>query len=272
MALLQVNFHSSSLNGLTSFNALLPTDVPEEMKDPASYQRPVKALYLLHGYTGNYMDWITGTKISELSEKYNLAVFMPSGNNSFYLDDTDKGELFAEYVGNELVDVTRKMFHLSDRKEDTFIGGLSMGGYGALRTGLKYDRFGGIIALSSALIHYEIGEMAQNSKDGMANDYAKDVKANYNYYARVFGDLKKLLESDKNPEVLIRMRKAQKTEIPAIYMACGTEDFLLDVNLRFHEFLTAEKVDHVFDQTPGIHNWDFWNAQIQKAVPWALGI
>lgn len=263
MALLQVNFYSSSLNGLTSFNALLPSDVPEEMKDPASYQRPVKALYLLHGYTGNYMDWITGTKIKELSEKYNLAVIMPSGNNSFYLDDTDKGELVSEYVGKELVEQTRKMFGLSEKKEDTFIGGLSMGGYGALRTGLKYDCFGRIIALSSALILHKVAEMKPDAEDAIAD---------YRYYQRVFGDLGKLLESDRNPEVLIRTHKAQKKEIPAIYMACGTEDFLFDENLRFHEFLTAEKVGHVFDRTPGIHNWDFWNEQIQKAVPWALGI
>lgn len=263
MALVEVNFHSKALNRLAAFNALIPMDAPEEVRDKKSFERPMKSFYLLHGYTGNYSDWLCGSRIQELSEKYNIAVFMPSGNNSFYLDDTDKGELFGEYVGNELVDYTRAMFPISREKEDTVIGGFSMGGYGALRTGLKYGRFGRIIALSSALILHQIA--------GTAPDY-KDSMADYRYYTRVFGDLSQLLGSDKDPEALIRMKKAEKAEIPAIYMACGTEDFLIEENRHYHEFLLAEKVDHVYDETPGIHNWDFWNDQIRKAALWAIGV
>ncbi|MVB09810.1 Endo-1,4-beta-xylanase Z [Caprobacter fermentans] len=263
MALVEVNFHSKALDRLAVFNALIPTDAPEEVRDQKSFERPMKSFYLLHGYTGNYSDWLCGSRIQELSEKYNFAVFMPSGNNSFYLDDTDKGELFGEYVGNELVDYTRAMFPISREKEDTVIGGFSMGGYGALRTGLKYGRFGRIIALSSALILHQIA--------GAAHSY-KDFMADYRYYTRVFGDLGRLLGSDKDPEALIRMKKETNAEIPGIYMACGTEDFLIEENRRYHEFLLAENVAHVYDETPGLHNWDFWNEQIRRAALWAIGI
>ena len=129
MSVLQVNFASKSLRRQVTFNALLPVDT--------EHVEQMKALYLLHGYSGNYMDWMCGTKIQELSQRYNIAVFMPSGNNSFYLDDPDKYDNYGEYVGEELPEFTRKMFRLSDNVQDTWIGGLSMGGYGAIRNGLK---------------------------------------------------------------------------------------------------------------------------------------
>jgi putative tributyrin esterase len=262
MAFLQVNFFAKTLRKIVTFNALVPIDTFEIPGQEKVEKGPMKALYLLNGYSGNYTDWVCGTKIQELSLKYNIAVFMPSGENNFYLDDTDKGELFGEYVGNELVEFTRKMFPLSDKKEDTFIGGLSMGGYGAIRNGLKYnDNFGRIIALSSALITKSIA--------GIPEDF-KDPVADYKYYRRVFGDLNELLGSDKDPEALIVNLKKENAFIPKIYMACGTEDFLLKENHDYRDFLVSENVEHTYVESPGIHDWNFWNEYIEKAILWAL--
>ncbi len=262
MAFLQINYRSKALRRLTTFNALVPMETFEAPGQEPVKRGPVKALYLLHGYTGNYTDWINGSPVQELSEKYNIAMFMPSGDNFFYLDDTDMGALYSEYVGNELVEFTRQMFSLSDKREDTFIGGYSMGGYGAIRNGIKYsERFGRVIALSSAMITYNIA--------GMSPDY-KNAFADYKYYARVFGDLNKLLGSDKDPEALIKEKKAAGQPIPDIYIACGTEDFGIQANRRYHDFLTAEGVAHTYAEGPGAHNWTFWNEYIEKALKWAL--
>lgn len=262
MAYLQVNFHSKALKRITTFDALIPLDTAEVPGQEETPEEPMKALYLLHGYTGNYSDWISGSDIRELSQKYNIAMFMPSGDNFFYLDDTDMGALYAEFIGNELVEFTRKMFPLSVKREDTFIGGFSMGGYGAIRNGLKYsNRFGRIIALSSALITYNIA--------GMSPDY-KNPFADYKYYARVFGDLNQLLGSDKDPEALIADKKKAGEQVPEIYMACGTEDFGVQANRRYHEFLTSEGIGHTYMESPGVHNWKFWNEYIEKAILWAL--
>lgn len=262
MALLQVNFHSKTLKRIATFNALVPldtADVPGQAETPSG---PMKALYLLHGYTGNYTDWICGSNIQELSEKHNIAMFMPSGDNFFYLDDTDMGAFYAEYIGNELVEFTRRMFPLSGKREDTFIGGYSMGGYGAVRNGLKYSRqFSRIIALSAAMIMYNIA--------GMPVDFKNSI-ADYKYYARVFGDLDRLLGSDKDPEALITRMKKAGERIPDIYMACGTEDFGLEANRRYHEFLASEGIKHTYMESPGQHNWKFWNKYIEKAILWAL--
>ena len=263
MAFLQINFYSKALKKLVNFNAVLPIDTIEipGMMDEAP-KGPMKALYLLHGYSGGHHDWVCGSKIQELSIKYNIAVFMPAGENSFYLDDTDKGELYGEYVGNELVEFTRKMFQLSDKREDTFIGGFSMGGYGAIRNGLKYsNNFSRIIALSSALIIYNIAGIEEGYKDPVAD---------YKYYTRIFGDLNKLIGSDKDPEALAYSLKESGSKMPKIYIACGTEDFLLNENRNYHNFLTSKNIEHTYMEGPGIHNWDFWNEYIEKAIKWTL--
>ena len=260
MALLQVNFYSRCLRRLVNFNALIPIDAAQAPEQESVEAGPIKALYLLHGYSGNYTDWICGTSIQELSQKYNIAIFMPSGENNFYLDDTDKSELFAEFVGQELLDFTRKMFRLSNKRENTFIGGLSMGGYGAIRNGLKYSHnFGGIIALSSALIIKNIAGIDEGFKDPIAD---------YKYYTRVFGDLTQLLGSDKDPEALVLNLKNKNEIIPKIYMSCGTEDFLLKENRDYHEFLVSENVNHTYIESHGTHDWKFWNEYIEKAIKW----
>ncbi|WP_337098265.1 alpha/beta hydrolase [Paenibacillus sp. YIM B09110] len=247
-----------------TFSALLPLDSPElPGQSVEQVKKPMKSLYLLNGFSGSHSDWNSFSRIRELSDKYNIAVFMPAGENRFYLDDEDRGELFGEYIGVELVEFTRQMFPLSKDRDDTMIGGLSMGGYGAIRNGLKYaERFGKIIALSSALIPYKIANIADDYYDGIAG---------YPYYRSVFGDLDHLLGSDKDPEALILRLIEKQADIPSIYMACGIDDFLLDVNRSFQQFLQAEKIDHTYKESSGTHNWDFWNETIVDALEWALG-
>jgi S-formylglutathione hydrolase FrmB len=255
MALLQISFFSKSLKRETTINALLPLDGPRPDDAP-----PIKAVYLLHGYTSSYTEWLTHSRIRELSNRYQIAVFMPSGENHFYLDDVEREALYGEFVGKELVEFTRRMFPISHRREDTLIGGLSMGGYGALRNGLYYgDTFGGIIALSSALLPYHVGDIKPGTHNGIAG---------YSYYRAVFGELDNVLGSDKDPEELIRQLKAKDAPVPDIYMACGTEDFLLDVNRRLGQFLKDEAVHHTYRESPGNHSWDFWNEKIADALEW----
>lgn len=258
MATLQVSFLSKAMRREVTFNALLPLERFEEPANPSEERKPFKSLYLLHGYMGSHSDWINYTRIRELAFKHQIAVFMPAGENHFYVDNTGKKELHGQYVGEELVSFTREMFPLSERREDTWIGGLSMGGYGAIRAGYKYaDTFGNIIALSPALITYQIANASPDYKDEVAD---------YDYFCSVFGDLTQLQGSDQDPEALIHRLKAAGKELPELYMACGTEDFLLDVNQKFHRFLMSERIQHTYIETKGDHNWDFWNDYIEKAL------
>ena len=129
------------------------------------------------------------------------------------------------------MDYVRRTFGLARGPEDTCIAGLSMGGFGALHTGLAYpERFGKIGALSSALIIHDVARM----KPGDGNDFA-----NYAYYRDIFGDPELLEESDNNPETLLLKLKKSGRKIPDIYQCCGTEDFLLENNRAFHRFMAS---------------------------------
>ena len=160
MAFIQMNFLSESLMRTVNVNVILPVDKIDVTGGPIQEPQPFKTLYLLHGILGSHVDWINGTNIQRWAEEKNLAVVMPAGENSFYLDREETHELYGTYVGRELVELTRKAFPLSRRREDTFIGGLSMGGYGAVHVGLAFpETFSAIIALSSAI--HNMGNRSQ---------------------------------------------------------------------------------------------------------------
>jgi S-formylglutathione hydrolase FrmB len=115
---------------------LPPKTPPFFMKDNPYYQRERKVMVLLHGYTGDATDWLYNSAAADLSMRYNLAIVMPNGGISFYLDRKSTGRQYAKFIGEELIDYLRETFGLAMTKEDTLIGGVSMGGFGALHTGL----------------------------------------------------------------------------------------------------------------------------------------
>ena len=151
MALIQVNFVSAALQRTVPMQVILPVDkLAPDGKLPK--EKKFKTLYLLHGFLGNYTDWVSGTRIQRWAEERDLAVVMPSGDNAFYVDRPETLNNYGRFIGEELVEITRRMFPLSRKREDTFIGGLSMGGYGAMRNGLKYhNTFGNVISFSGVL-------------------------------------------------------------------------------------------------------------------------
>ena len=150
MAILEVEFDSKTLKRTVSFRTVLPSE---------KFKPPYPTLYLLHGLMGNSGRWVYYTDIRYLAESMGIAIIMPSGENSFYLDvlvkDGCLGD-FGAYIGQELVEVTREMLPLSTKREETFISGMSMGGYGAIRNGLKYhETFGKIVVFAGAVHFYE---------------------------------------------------------------------------------------------------------------------
>ncbi len=261
MAVFQVSFMAKSLGRTVPLYVILPTDKFYMPGMPVREEgKPYKTLYLLHGIIGNYTDWLYGTRIQRWAEERDLCVVMPSGDNSMYLDQGP--DMYGEFIGKELVEFTRKTFPLSHRKEDTYIGGLSMGGFGAMRNGLKYhDTFGAIISLSGAYVLDEevLVEVENPMFPGDRMDYKK----------RVYGDdLEAAINSDKNPKVLVEQMSKEGIPFPDIYMAIGTEDFLLPKHKAFTKVLEDCGVDFTLEMGPGNHEWDFWDTYIKKALDW----
>lgn len=260
MALIQINFMSKSLMRMIPFNVLLPID---KVDFSGKHEREVKAfktLYLLHGVFGNYTDWLTTTCLRRWAEEKDLAVVMPSGENMYYVDQPGVHNYYGEFIGKELVEITRKMFPLSRKREDTYIAGLSMGGYGAIRNGLKYhDTFGYIAGLSTMFITEGI---EKSTNDVPLFIHSRD------YVEGIFGNLDQVKGSDKDPKWLAARLAESGDEFPHIYMACGLEDSVLGGNRDFKEYLAGLGVDAAYEEGPGAHEWDFWNRYIKKVIDW----
>lgn len=261
MALIHIDLFSKSLMRTVPITAVIPVDnVRYEGQPVRPADMPYKTLYLLNGIYGSNIDWVCATGIMMMAQEHNLAVIMPAGENHFYVDCAATGEGYGRFVGQELVEQTRRLFHLSRKREDTFIAGLSMGGYGAIHTGLMWgETFGYAAGLSSAFVQDRILASDNNSQD-----YTQRRQ----YYTSVFGDLDKLIGSDLDCEALYRKRKAQNAPIPRLYMACGTEDFLIEPNREYRDFLRGQNADLTYEEGPGVHDFAFWGEYIRHVLNW----
>lgn len=258
MAVVCTNFLSTTLRKIVPFYAVIPME--EALKEGDSH-KPFKSLYLLHGYSGNYTDWLYNTRIQQLADQYHLAVIMPSGDNSFYTDANIKGQ-YGTFISKELVYFTRLMFPLSENREDTFIGGFSMGGYGAFINGINHSEiFGGVIALSSGFVIENILQLKEGEHDHMES---------YEYYQSVFGDLSKLKGSALDPQAAVEQLVKSGKAVPKLYLACGTEDALIEPNRAMRAHLENLHVDFKYEEGPGEHNWKYWDYHIEKALSYIL--
>ena len=251
MALIQVNYLSRALFRVVPLNVVLPADKIDyatggyAMKEGQKF----KTLYLLHGLLGNYTDWVSGTRIQRWAEEKGLAVVMPSGDNSFYFKSRTPWNDYETFIGKELVEVTRSMFPLSDKWEDTYVAGLSMGGYGALRNGIVFsDTFSHVIGLSSAVHLFE--NLSEDANIGL------------------FDNLEAASKTNLNPVVAVEEMLAQKRRIPKFYLSCGTKDGLLQANVSFRDYLKEKGADVTWDEEDAGHEWDFWDSQIKKVLDW----
>lgn len=251
-----MDFRSETLKRHASFQVILPVE---------KFKPPYPTIYLLHGLTENSNAWLHHTRIRLWAEELGLAVVMPSGENSFYLDiPVPNGCLgdFGAYIGEELVQVTRKALPLSHKREETYIAGLSMGGYGACRNGLKYcDTFGKVAVLSGAVHFFE------NSREWVM------TKGNTIGELENIGDLDKAETTDRNPRYLMERIKALnildgKNHFPHFYIACGTEDPLLGANRSLAKALEDTGADVKYEDGPGMHDWYFWDEYIQHVLQW----
>ena len=263
MAVFEMTFMSYALQRVVPVHMILPNDLSMEMMSGnLHYERPPKTLFLLHGFSGSGLDWITESSVRQLAWKYNLAIILPSGENSFYLNQKGIGGGYQEYIGIELVEYMRRTFGLAKRPEDTYIGGMSMGGFGALHTGLKFpENFSKMFGLSSAMIVNRVKKM----KPGFT-----DMIGDYEYYTRVFGNSRELENNENNPEYLVKERKRAGEKIQPILMVCGSGDFLVEDNREFRDFLKKEEVEVTYWERAGIHDWNFWNKYLEPAIMWLL--
>lgn len=262
MALVQVNFFSESLLRNVNITCIIPNDKREmdgEGLRPAD--KPFKTLYLLHGIYSGEWDWLTQTRLFKYAKDRNLAVILPCGENGFYNDSLARHDLYSKFIGEELVCYTRSLFHLSDKREDTFIGGLSMGGLGAFETAMRYpETFGYVGALSTAT-------MAQEGFP-KEDDPSMYLLSSRTFFETVYGPEATFNGGPNDVYKLADDLKASGKELPKIFMAIGVDDPLLAGNRRYHEYLEKIGIPVDYSEDKGAHDWGFWDRNLYRLLDW----
>ncbi len=272
MAVFDFSFFSTSLHRNTEVTACIPAGGPMFPGTPPAPKTPLRLLILLHGYSGSHADWVRGSSIDQLATMHHMAIFCPSGENSFYIDDPTRDALYEQFICRELPKFAREVFHISDKVEDTFIGGLSMGGYGAIRNGLKNpDVFGGILAFSSALITDGISKMPDEPQPAPAGQGGGGMGMSMSYFIHTFGKPSKILGSDVDPKFLAKKLMESDGPKPRMYMACGSEDFLIEPNRDLHKYFEEVGYPHYYVEGHGTHSWEYWNKHITDSLNWIDG-
>jgi S-formylglutathione hydrolase FrmB len=252
MALLRVDFSSETLALGTSMTVVLPerasTQIGITGHDTAA---PPPVLYLLHGLTDDDTAWTRYTSLERYAAARGLAVVMPQVHRSFYADETH-GSRFFTFLSEELPAVVSSFFRVSTRREDTFVAGLSMGGYGALKWALREpQRFAAAASLSGAL---DVAGMQQHD----------DRPHMVELLGRVFDRPLAGTEDD----LLHLVATVDRRELPRLMLRCGTEDHLRSANERFVAACRQHDVDLDAAFGPGAHEWSYWDAQIQTVLDW----
>lgn len=260
MALITASFMSKSLMRTVPVNIIMPTDKLTFPGQPEPSSEPKKLLVLLHGIFGNYTDWVTGTRVQAFAEAHDLAVVMPSGDNKFYCDSSTTGDRYGTFIGVELVDFMRKTFNVSKKREDTYIAGLSMGGFGAIVNGLRHpETFSCVAGLSSGLI-----------KQGILNATdAPNQLMTATQYCAMFGiDSVKDYDGSENDYEALADKVASDPNKPKIYLCCGLQDGLIEPNRAYRDKLKGLGYDVTWAESAGGHTWEFWGEYIEKVINW----
>jgi putative tributyrin esterase len=247
-----VQFHSQLVNATLPYNVI----VPPSYRQSRTTRYPV--LYLLHGHAGHYTDWVTRTNVADYAAQYRMIVVMPEGNSSWYVDSagvaTDK---YESYILQELIPDVDKRFRTIQARYGRAVAGLSMGGYGAIKYGLKYPAtFVFAASMSGA---FGVTRYTQTEMGGV----------NWEPFLKIFGppgsDVRK---ANDVFEIARGLSPARVASLPYIYFDCGTEDAAqhFKANRELSEIFLEKKIAHEYRELPGNHSWAYWDQQVQEVL------
>ena len=254
MALLKTNIYSDVLNMDTHVTVILPHDITHS-------KSPAKVLYLLHGLSDDSSKWTRYTALERKIYGKNIAVVMPEVQRSFYRD-MHYGINYFQFIAYELPELCKNMFNISDKREDNFIAGLSMGGYGALKTAFtRTDLFSKVASFSGA-VGFKKSLEEETFYDIYNKEKAKELVA-------IYGD-DLIFPDDEDPFFLSKKVLDEKCA-PDLLITCGTEDFLYQDNIKLKEHLENIGYNFTFLEWEGAHNWKFWDESLDHLLEF-LGV
>lgn len=248
MAALTWELFSDALEMGTSVRVVLPQDTDAQIGvDARESVGDLPVLYLLHGLSDDHSAWTRYTSLERYAEETGVAVVMPAAGRSFYADERH-GQRWWTWVSDELPTLVQRYLRVSTRREDTWVAGLSMGGYGALKLALRHpERYAGAASLSGAL-------------DAVALSRAPERAA---FFHRVFGG-----EPGPDDDLFALLETADPASLPLLHVSCGVDDVLLPQSERFVAAARARGLDPVTAYPPGGHEWAVWDAVVADVLRW----
>ena len=255
MALIHCDFFSEVLGISTSMCVILPQNTSTQIgMEGSAKKEKYPTLYLLHGLSDDHTIWQRRTSIERYVSDMGIAVVMPNAGRSFYTD-MKHGYKYFTFISEELPKIAAQFFPLSNRREDNFVAGLSMGGYGAFKLALSCpEKFAAAASLSGAV------DMSSRVKSNQIQDTTE--------IQNIFGNLNSIENSENDLFYLAKKVSVSNGLKPKLYQCCGTEDFLYEDNINFKKFIKETTLDYTYDESPGIHEWKYWDAEIQKVLKW----
>ena len=253
MAFMRIDHLPTTAKVTLPLNIILPD--PGPMGEIPVSRR--KVLYLLHGLSDDAGAWHRYTSIETLAAAYGLVVVMPSVGRSFYLDQPN-GQKYFSYLTEELPQYLEDLFGLAPRREDTYIAGNSMGGYGAFKAALMYpERYAAAASLSGAL---SLAILTATPDDPRQAEFAL-----------LFGDLHKLAGSEHDPAVWLKRAAANPDTVPRLFITVGRQDDLYPLSVQFHAECRKLGIQAEYHEDDGAHDWFFWDTEIRRLLAAILG-
>lgn len=241
----------ASVETVTTFSSSMQKEIKAVVITPTNYSeaKEYPVVYLLHGYSGNYSNWISNVpELQSYADQYDMIIVNPDGNNaSWYWDSPEVQESkYETYVGKELVEFIDQEYSTIQSREGRAITGLSMGGHGALYLAIRHqDTYGAAGSLSGGV---DIGPFPENW----------EIK-------KYLGTKEKYPDRWEEYSVMYQSNRLLPNKLKLI-ISCGTEDFFYDVNVKLHEKLTDNNIPHSFITGPGDHNWEYWADAVQPQL------
>lgn len=257
------NGHSAVLKSYITYYVIIPPyykkdtlGVPLDKIYPGK-RNPLPVLYLFHGGVADASCWLRYTDIEALAEELDIAVVMPNVGNSYYTDMVH-GPAYYMFVSEELPRMVRSVFPISEKREDNYTAGLSMGGYGALKVALRNpEKYKGAVSLSGVV------DIMDLLTCGLYEDLL-DLDAIYGK------DREKVRGSKEDLYFLTKKLMDEKKQIPDLYLAVGREDYFAKTNEEYADYLTGLGIEHCFELDEGNHDWNFWNPHLRRGLKWLL--
>ncbi len=246
MALFETRFYSETLQLSLGLNIILP-------HPPEAWSEPPAVLYLLHGLSDDHTAWCRRTSIERYAEHYPLAIVMPEVHKSFYCNMAH-GSNYWNFVADELPQLIKRWFNLSSDWKKTFVAGLSMGGYGAMKLALdRPGQYSAAASLSGAL------DIAAHIHDEWDEPHLRTFEA-------IFDSLEKVPGSGN--DLIAKLQSLEKIPPTQFRLCVGTEDYLYPDSVTFRDAATQAGLHLSYEEAPGDHNWAFWDTHIQHLLDW----